>query len=92
MVTASVISDAGGAAAVVARAFALGTLFDTAAAAFLVAPLFLWLGLAPGRVARHALFRISVLFCAYVAAFAALLLAVAEWLFWDEFRPGGLLA
>ena len=66
-------------------AFATGTLFDVVTAAFLVLPLVIWLALAPDRVARHPLWRAATLAAVFAATFVALLLPVAEWLFWDEF-------
>jgi phosphoglycerol transferase MdoB-like AlkP superfamily enzyme len=68
-----------------ARSFAYGLLFDLAAAAYAVTPLVLWLALAPGRVAGSRVYRLATLAWFFAACFAALLLAVAEWLFWDEF-------
>jgi phosphoglycerol transferase MdoB-like AlkP superfamily enzyme len=68
-----------------ARSFATGLGFDLAAVAYAVTPLFAWLALAPDRLARSRAYRIATLGWFAVACFAALLLAVAEWLFWDEF-------
>ena len=69
----------------VVRIFALGALFDLAAVACLVAPLVLWLALAPDRIARSRVYGLATAawFCAL--CFVGLVLAVAEWLFWDEF-------
>ena len=72
-------------AADLARSFAYGFAFDTVAAAYAVTPLVLWLALAPGRLARTRAYRLATLVGFGVACFATLLLAVAEWLFWDEF-------
>jgi phosphoglycerol transferase MdoB-like AlkP superfamily enzyme len=68
-----------------ARSFAYGLLFDLAAAAYAVTPLVLWLALAPGRFARTRFYRLATVAWFFAACFAMLLLAVAEWLFWDEF-------
>lgn len=68
-----------------ARVLALGALFDFAAAVFATLPLVLWLVLAPDRLARTRIYRAATLAWVLAAAFSALLLAVAEWLFWDEF-------
>jgi glucan phosphoethanolaminetransferase (alkaline phosphatase superfamily) len=67
------------------RAFAFGALFDFVAALFLALPLMLWLAIAPNRLARTRAygFATALWFCA--VCFVALVLAVAEWLFWDEF-------
>jgi phosphoglycerol transferase MdoB-like AlkP superfamily enzyme len=67
------------------RSFAYGLLFDLTAAAYAVTPLVLWLVLAPGRLARTRGYRLATVVWFFAACFAALLLAVAEWLFWDEF-------
>lgn len=67
------------------RVFAYGLAFDVVAACYLTAPLALWLAVVPNRVARswpHRLLSL-VLFTALV--FGALVLAISEWLFWDEF-------
>jgi len=68
-----------------ARSFVLGLLFDLAAAAYAVTPLLFWLALAPNRLARAGIYRIATFAGFFIACFGALLLAVAEWLFWDEF-------
>ena len=68
-----------------ARSFAYGLLFDLVAAAYAVTPLVLWLALAPGRLARTRAYRLATVAWFFAACFATLLLAVAEWLFWDEF-------
>ncbi len=68
-----------------ARSFAYGLLFDAVAAAYAVTPFVLWLALAPGRLARTRGYRLATLAWFFAACFATLLLAVAEWLFWDEF-------
>src|SRR6266568_3232274 len=65
--------------------FGFGLLFDVLAAFYLVAPLVLWLALAPDRIARSRLHRASMVLAVFAFAYLALFLAVAEWLFWDEF-------
>src|SRR2546422_605233 len=65
--------------------FGFGLLFDAVAALYLVAPLVLWLALAPDRIARSRLHRASMVLAVFAFAYLALFLAVAEWLFWDEF-------
>ncbi len=72
-------------AATLAQIFGVGLFFDLAAAAYFCAPLVLYLALLPERVARwrpHAW-----VFLAFYVAFTYLLVvvAVAEWVFWDEF-------
>jgi phosphoglycerol transferase MdoB-like AlkP superfamily enzyme len=68
-----------------ARSFAIGLGFDLVAAAYAVTPFALWLALAPDRLARTRAYRVATLAWFGVACFAALLLPVSEWLFWDEF-------
>jgi len=68
-----------------ARSFAYGFAFDLVAAAYAVTPLVLWFALAPNRLARTRVYRIATLALFAVACFGALLLAVSEWLFWEEF-------
>ncbi|TMG74471.1 MAG: LTA synthase family protein [Betaproteobacteria bacterium] len=65
--------------------FGFGLLFDAVAALYLVTPLVLWLALAPDRIARRRLYRASIVLAVFAFAYGALFLAVAEWLFWDEF-------
>jgi len=67
------------------RIFAYGLGFDAVAACYLTAPLVLWLALVPNRIARSWPHRVLALVLFAVLVFAALLLAVSEWLFWDEF-------
>jgi phosphoglycerol transferase MdoB-like AlkP superfamily enzyme len=76
---------AGLASGALARSFAYGLLFDLVAAAYAVTPLVLWLALAPGRLARTRVYRAVTIALFGAACFATLLLAVAEWLFWEEF-------
>jgi phosphoglycerol transferase MdoB-like AlkP superfamily enzyme len=66
-------------------AFALGFAFDLIAACYLLTPLVLWIALIPDRVARSWPHRVFALVAFTLVAYGALLLAVAEWLFWDEF-------
>jgi phosphoglycerol transferase MdoB-like AlkP superfamily enzyme len=67
------------------RVFGYGLAFDLVAACYVAAPLALWLALVPNRVARSWPHRVLALLVVATSAFAALLLAVSEWLFWDEF-------
>jgi phosphoglycerol transferase MdoB-like AlkP superfamily enzyme len=67
------------------RIFAYGFGYDLLAACYLTAPLALWLALVPNRVARSSPHRVLALLLFTALAFAALLLAISEWLFWDEF-------
>jgi phosphoglycerol transferase MdoB-like AlkP superfamily enzyme len=68
-----------------ARVFAYGLAFDLVAALYVLAPAVLWLALIPQRLARTWVHRALnwLLFCATLGAF--FVLAVSEWLFWDEF-------
>ena len=73
-------------AATLVRSFVVGLGFDLLAAAYALVPLVLWLALAPERVGRSRIYRsLTVAFFA-AACYAALVLAAAEWLFWDEFE------
>src|SRR5262245_32181458 len=72
-------------AADLARSFAYGLAFDVAAAVYAVTPLVLWLALAPRRLTRTRAYRLATLAWFGIGCFATLLLAVAEWLFWEEF-------
>src|SRR6478735_8716841 len=65
--------------------FIVGFAFDLIAACYLLAPLVLWLALVPNRLARTRTHRAFVLLLIAAAAYGALVLAVAEWLFWEEF-------
>ena len=68
-----------------ARSFALGVVFDLAAAAYLLTPYVLWLALAPDRLARTVIYRAASIAWLALACFVFLFTAVAEWLFWEEF-------
>jgi phosphoglycerol transferase MdoB-like AlkP superfamily enzyme len=68
-----------------ARGFAYGLGFDLAAAIYALAPFVLWLMLAPGRIASTRVYRAMSVAWFFAACFAALLLGISEWLFWDEF-------
>ena len=78
-------SDAVLPASALLQVFARGLWFDLAAVTFAVTPLVLWLLLAPGRLARSWLYRGVTLLAFSGACFGLLVLAVAEWLFWEEF-------
>jgi phosphoglycerol transferase MdoB-like AlkP superfamily enzyme len=67
------------------RIFVCGLGFDLVAACYVTAPLVLWLALVPNRAARSAPHKVLALALFTTVAFAALLLGVSEWLFWDEF-------
>ncbi len=67
------------------RVFGFGLMFDTVAALYLVAPMVIWLALVPDRIAHSRLHRAPAIVFVFAFAYGAFLLAVAEWLFWDEF-------
>ena len=71
--------------ATLAQVFFVGLGFDLAAAAYFIVPMVLWLALLPDRIARSRAHRwlFGLLFVAtcYVLA----LVALSEWVFWDEF-------
>ncbi len=68
-----------------AQVFGVGLFFDLVAAAYFCAPLVLYLALLPERVARWRAH--TWIFLTFYLAFTYLLVvvAVAEWVFWDEF-------
>jgi phosphoglycerol transferase MdoB-like AlkP superfamily enzyme len=68
-----------------AGALGYGLLFDVVAAGYVVAPFALWLALAPNRLARSRAHRVLSLAGFAALLFGFLVLAVSEWLFWDEF-------
>src|SRR5262245_35447835 len=71
-------------AALLARIFAAGIVFDAAAACFAAAPYLLWTALTPARWQRTPLGR-AVWHGAFVAALGVVGFAVvAEWLFFAE--------
>ena len=65
--------------------FVLGAGFDLVAAFYAVAPFLAWLALAPDRLARSFFYRALTVAGFLAGAFLVVLLAVAEWLFWEEF-------
>ncbi len=65
--------------------FVIGFCFDLVAGLYSIAPLVLWLALAPDRLARSWLFRATTIAGFAVTCFVFLFTAVAEWLFWEEF-------
>jgi phosphoglycerol transferase MdoB-like AlkP superfamily enzyme len=67
------------------RIFGYGLAFDVVAASYVLAPVALWLALVPDRVARSAPHRALALVAFAAMSFGFVLLAIAEWLFWDEF-------
>jgi len=67
------------------QVFLRGLWFDVAAAIFAATPLVLWLAIAPARLARTWLYRGITLIAFLGSVFGLLVLAVAEWLFWEEF-------
>ena len=78
-------SDASLALGALLQVFLRGLWFDLAAAVFGVTPMVLWLAFAPTRLARTWLYRGVTLAAFFGVAFGLLVLAVAEWLFWEEF-------
>jgi phosphoglycerol transferase MdoB-like AlkP superfamily enzyme len=67
------------------QVFVRGLWFDVSAAVFAVTPLVIWLAVAPTRLARTWIYRAVTLIAFCGAVFGLLVLAVAEWLFWEEF-------
>ncbi|HEU4351075.1 MAG TPA: sulfatase-like hydrolase/transferase [Burkholderiales bacterium] len=68
-----------------AKIFGYGLAFDFVAAMYLALPVALWLALVPHAVARSRLHRALTVLIFAASAYAAILLALSEWLFWDEF-------
>jgi phosphoglycerol transferase MdoB-like AlkP superfamily enzyme len=68
-----------------ASIFGYGLLFDIVAANYVALPVALWLALVPNRLARSRPHRALTLVAFAGFAYAFVLLALAEWLFWDEF-------
>jgi phosphoglycerol transferase MdoB-like AlkP superfamily enzyme len=66
-------------------AFLLGSAFDLITAGYLLAPALVLLSLLPDRIASWPVTRTVMLMASAVLAFALLVVAVAEWTFWDEF-------
>ena len=67
------------------RIFACGFSFDVVMATCVTLPIALWLALLPDVAARSRLHRALTVLVFAAFAYAAILLALAEWLFWDEF-------
>lgn len=78
-------TGAGAGALAWARVYATGLLYDFVAALYVAGPIALWLALVPDRVARSAVHRATAVAVFAGFVFAALLLPIAEWLFWEEF-------
>jgi phosphoglycerol transferase MdoB-like AlkP superfamily enzyme len=81
----AIYSDASFTFGALFQVFLRGLWFDLAAAVFAVTPLVIWLAVAPTRLARTWIYRGVTLLAFGGAVFGLLVLAVAEWLFWEEF-------
>ena len=69
----------------IVRIFAFGLYYDIAVASYASLPFVLWLVLLPQRVARS-WFHVGLLAIGFTAtAYGLLLVALSEWIFWDEF-------
>jgi phosphoglycerol transferase MdoB-like AlkP superfamily enzyme len=69
----------------VVSAFAVGFLYDLAVSAFVCVPLLVLALLAPVRLAALFVWRVVVLLLWAAVVYGLTLVAVAEWLFWNEF-------
>ena len=69
----------------VVGAFLIGFAFDVIVAVLICAPLFLLVVLMPNRIAASRAWRAIVLVWWAATVYGLTLVAVAEWLFWDEF-------
>ncbi len=67
------------------RVFGFGLLFDLGAAAYFCLPLALYLAFLPNRVSRSRLHGWLFLVAFLALIYALLVVAAAEWVFWDEF-------
>lgn len=65
--------------------FGLGFGFDLFTAVYFSTPFVLWLALVPNRLANIRLHRFLVVVSFSAATYLLIVVAVAEWLFWDEF-------
>ena len=65
--------------------FGSGLYFDLVAATYFVTPLLVWLALMPNRLAATRTHQLLVLLAFAVQVYLLTLVAVAEWLFWEEF-------
>lgn len=81
----AIYSDASFTFGALLQVFLRGLWFDLAAAVFGVTPFVLWLAFAPTRLARTWIYRGLTLIAFCGAVFGMLVLAVAEYLFWEEF-------
>ncbi|MBI4754615.1 MAG: LTA synthase family protein [Betaproteobacteria bacterium] len=68
-----------------AQVFSRGLYFDLVAADYFVTPFLMWLALVPNRLAATRLHRILVLLGFAGTVYGLTVVAVAEWLFWEEF-------
>ena len=66
-------------------AFAIGLAFDVATAVLICAPLYLLTLLAPNRLAASSAWRAIIVLLWTATLYALTVVAVGEWLFWDEF-------
>jgi phosphoglycerol transferase MdoB-like AlkP superfamily enzyme len=74
-----------GPAGEVARIFAVGLLYDAAAAAYFTLPLAIYLALLPERMARMRWHKALFLAVFTACAYGLVVVAAAEWVVWDEF-------
>lgn len=65
--------------------FGLGFGFDLFTAVYFFTPFVLWLALVPNRLASFRVHRWLVVGSFFVATYVLTVVAVAEWIFWDEF-------
>lgn len=77
--------DVAASASALPGVFGVGALFDVASLVFGLAPLALWLALAPDRLARSRIHQWLAVAGFGVAVFVFEFVVAAEWVFWDEF-------
>lgn len=66
--------------------FISGLIYDLATLSYLLIPVLLWLTLIPLRWRHNWIWRISGRIFGLVAAYSLTVLAVSEWVFWEEFE------
>lgn len=67
-------------------AFISGFLYDLATLSYVLIPILLWLTLLPLRWRKNNIWKLSGWIFSIVAAYALVILAVSEWVFWAEFE------
>ena len=69
----------------IVKIFGVGLGFDVVAAAYFCIPLAIYLALLPHRIGRSRWHKVPFIVAFIAFVYGLLVLAVAEWVFWDEF-------